>query len=577
MADAVVKYNFTVQNAAQHVGRVTIDLPVITDDQIELKLPIWRSGRYEVLDLSKNITEFSANDREGRALAWRKTDKNTWLVENPDSNQVQVSYLVYANMLRYRVAHIDDSHAFLDASGVFMFNPNLRQTPLTVSLDVPDHWRSRSGMSSPSNHVFVADNYDQLVDSPIESGVHKFLAFELGGRDYEIVIWGEGNYEMADLKANIEKIIQVADDLWGDFPFQRYVFMYHVGEGLRGATEHMNSTIIQSNRFQFKPLEDYFKVLATTAHEFVHTWNVKSYRPSGITPYDYSAENYSQLLWMVEGSTSYYDDLFLLRAGIYTPRDYFKRLADSIHTHLNKPGRAISSVAMSSFDTWLNNDPHFSFNNQVSIYLEGALKSWALDQAIREASDNKFSFDDVQRQLYENHSNLDVGYTETDVQAILSDLTGTPMTDFWQSFITGTTALDFDALLAYYGLRKVFDEDSDKTVWLGLETESNVSGIGIKAVHRNSPAWHAGLSGDDVLLAINGYRVDAVNWSAQLQMMTAGVGYQVSYFRGDKLKTTTVYPASHPNPSFRIEPVAKPSWQQKKVFKDWTGVELPDV
>ncbi|WP_345258709.1 M61 family metallopeptidase [Marinicella pacifica] len=577
MADDGVHYEFSVANAAQHLGRVSMQIPLTAHKQLELKLPVWRTGRYEVLDLSKNITNFSAEDEQGQPLNWHKSDKNTWVIENPTQGPVNIHYLVYANMLRSRVAHIDDSHAFLDASGVFMFVTDLRSSPLSVTMKVPDHWRSRSGMHSPSDHVFVADNYDQLVDSPIESGMHQFMAFQAAERDFEIVIWGEGNVDISDLKAKIEKIIQVAEDLWGDFPFQRYVFMYHVGAGLRGATEHVNSTIIQSDRFQFKPLKNYFKVLATTAHEFVHTWNVKSYRPAGIAPYDYDAENYSALFWMVEGSTSYYDDLFLLRAGIYSPKDYFKELADNIYNHLNKPGREISSVAMSSFDTWLDNDAHFNLNNQVSIYLEGALKSWALDRAIREKSHRRYSYDDVQRALFKQHSNMDVGYTEVDVQTILNHLTDSDMRGFWRTYISGTEALDFDALLAFYGLKRVFDDSDNKPVWLGIETQADEVGVGVRAVHRDSPAWEAGLTGGDVVVAINGLRVHSDNWTDHLAMMSVGVAYEMSFFSGDQLKTVSVRAMNHPNPKFSIQPVDNPTRQQQKVFKDWTGQSLPEV
>lgn len=577
MADDTVKYNFSVTNAAQHLGRVEMVLPATEAQQVTVKLPVWRSGRYEVLNLSKNITDFSAKDESGHDLTWSKSNKNTWVINNPGLGVVTVSYVVYANMLSYRVAHIDETHAFLDASGVFMFAPDLRQSPLTVTLEVPAHWRSRSGMSSPSNHVFVADNYDQLVDSPIESGVHEFLAFAVNNRQYEIIIWGEGNHDISDLKQNIEKIDQVAADLWGDFPFQRYVFIYHVAEGVRGATEHVNSTVIQSHRFQFDPRSDYLKILATTAHEFIHTWNVKSYRPSGIAPYDYSDENYSKLFWMVEGSTSYYDDLFLLRAGIYKPKEYLKKLAGDIHGHLGKPGREVNSVAMSSFDTWLNNDPHFTLNNRVSIYLEGALKSWALDQAIREKTADKYSYDDVQRRLYGAHVNTDIGYDESDVQAILKDLTGSAMTEFWQDFVDGTKALDFDEILAYYGLQRVFDKDSEQTVWLGLETTDDSAGVAVKAVHRNGPAWQAGVTGGDVILAVDGHRVRINDWAARLKMLGLGESHELTYFRGDQIQTTRIYPIAKPNPEFSIEPLAKPSRRQQQAFTSWTGIEFNNL
>lgn len=577
MANESVEYTLTVTDANQHLAQVEIRLPILEAEQIELKLPVWRTGRYEILDLSKNISEFSVENSSAEALLWRKSDKNTWLVDNTTASGVTVRYTVYANMLKQRVAHIDDTHAFIDASGVFMFSPELRQQPLTVQLAVPGQWRSRSGMESIGEHQFKAKNYDQLVDSPIESGIHEFLEFTVADRLYEIIIWGRGNHDILKLKEAIDKIDQVAADLWQDFPFNRYVYMFHVGEGLRGATEHVNSTIIQQGRFNFAPRQDLLKVLATTAHEFIHTWNVKSYRPAGIAPYDYSKENYSSLYWMVEGSTSYYDDLFLLRAGIYKPKDYFERLAQGIQAHLNKPGRLISSVAASSFDTWLNNDRQFSHNNSVSIYLEGALKSWALDREIRARSQFKYSYDDVQRQLYQRFGGSQVGYTVQDVLAIVESLTDEDIGDFWADYIEGTKELDFNELLAFYGLEKVIDEESKTDNWLGLSMTSGSMGPEVANVNRDSPAWQAGLTVGDELLALDGLRVSVEHFDDYLQQLQAGQSYPLVFFRGEQIKIINITPVINPNPNFTIRPLAKPSRNQVRVFKDWTGRSLSSV
>lgn len=572
-----IKYQLNVTDAKHHLANVSITFPNVGSKTLAVKLPLWRSGRYEILNLSKNINQFSAHDASGQALTWHKTDKNSWQLFLQQPGDVTINYQVYANTLKYRVAHIDETHAYLDASGVFMFAPALRQQPLTVSLTVPEPWQSRSGMDQVAAHTFQADNYDQLVDSPIESGVHEFLAFKLDGIDYEIIIWGDGNHDINDLEKQISLMHAEVKKIWQTFPYERYVFMYHAGDGLRGATEHVNSTIIQQARFNFKPRKSYLKVLATTAHELVHTWNVKAYRPAGIAPYDYSQENYSDLFWMAEGITSYYDDLLLLRAGIYQPKDYFEVLAKSIHNHLNKPGRKVESLAQTSFDTWLKDDAQQTHNASTSIYLEGQLMAWRLDQEIRHLTDSQFGMDELQLRLYQQHRNIDRGYSKSDVLKLLKDITDTDMSAFWDDYIEGTTGIDFDQLLSFYGLQRTAkntdDENPATDAWIGAAFNFDHQNVQIKTVDSDSPAWQAGLNAGDQLLAIDGIQVTADDIEKRIQQLNLDQSHTIHYFSAGRLTDTQLTAITDPNPEFKIEPVEKPSKKQKANYKAWTGLD----
>jgi len=195
-----IQYQFNPTDPAHHIGQVQITFPQVTTKTLELKLPVWRSGRYEILNLSKAVNSFTAQHANGQPINWEKTDKNSWKLFLKQPGPVTVSYQIYANTLQQRVVHIDSTHAYLDASGAFMFSPSFREQKLTVKLNVPDVWQSRSGLEKIANHQFIADNYDQLVDSPIETGIHEFISFEVEDKTYEIVIWGEGNHDINDIK-----------------------------------------------------------------------------------------------------------------------------------------------------------------------------------------------------------------------------------------------------------------------------------------------------------------------------------------------------------------------------------------
>lgn len=585
-SQAVVLVDITVDQPQHHYAQITIEFDKFTTAQANFHLPTWRTGRYQIINLANGIRNFSAIDSQGNKLEWQKLDKDTWQVKDALNKKIQISYQVYANQLGQRTRHIDDSHAFIDASTVVMYSDVARDQKHIINLHVPATWNSVSGLDSGhefskeltnKSHQFIAQNYDILVDSPIETGINEHHKFAIEGRDYELVIWGKGNYDSAKMVTDLKVLVQQSKHIWQGYPFKRYVFMVHATSGARGATEHLNSTIIQRSRFKFSDRKDYLGFIATAAHEFVHTWNVKQYRPKGLVPYDYQQENYSTLLWLSEGSTSYLQDQLLLRGDLMSSKEFLEGLAKRITGYIHKPGRENQTVAEASFNKWLEEGGDYDKNHSVNIYSEGFLVSWLLDFSIMEKTALTKSYRDVHKILYRNYK-VPKSFDEKDLLTILSDLTNENYQTWWQANVHGYAQVDFNTLLAKVGLSMSYGEkEKDKTIaWTGIETKKATNGLQITSVEKNSPAWKAGLTLDDIIVAVDGLRMADKDLSTRLKNFMPNDRMSITFFRRDELVTRMIILGETPKDKLKVVPLEQASDAQKAFFKYWTGIEFPN-
>lgn len=581
---ANVVVDISIVNPQHHYAEIKIDFDKLNTAQANFHLPTWRTGRYEIINLANGIREFTAFDSKGNELEWQKIDKDTWQVQNTLNKKVTLSYQVYANQLGQRTRHIDDSHAFLDASTVVMYHDDFRDEKHIIDLHVPKDWRSVSGLesgkksffSSRNKHQFVAQNYDILVDSPIETGINEHHQFSVEGRDYELVIWGKGNYDSAKMVADLTVLVQQSKHIWDDYPFKRYVFMVHATSGARGATEHLNSTIIQTSRFKFSDRKDYLRFISTAAHEFVHTWNVKQYRPKGLVPYDYQHENYSTLLWLSEGSTSYLQNQLLLRGELMSSKEFLESLAKRITGYLHKPGRKDQTIAQASFNKWLEEGGDYDVNHSVNIYSEGFLVSWLLDFSIIENTALSKSYRDVHNILYKDYK-IPKGFDEIDLLTILKEVTQNDYQSWWQENIHGYADVDFNDLLAKAGLTMSYGDKNklEQKPWTGIKTKSVTHGLSITHVEKDSPAWQAGLAVDDIIIAIDDLRMVDKELTGRIKNFKPKDSVSVTFFRRDALATRTIVLGEQPKDKLKIIPLDVVSDEQKAFFKQWTGIEFP--
>lgn len=565
------EYQIRISEPSHHLADIQWQFDASTAGAVDVKMPAWRTGKYEIMDLANGVRRFVVKDETGKELKFAKTEKSTWQVQVEKPGRLTVSYQVYANALDGRSRHIDDTHAYIDSSAYLMFSDESRSQQAVVSLDVPKQWRSTSGMPRLGAHQFKAANYDVLIDSPIETGIHQSYSFKADGRDYEVVIWGEGNYNAGQMVADLEKLVKQTDTIWQGYPYQNYLFIVHATDNARGATEHLNSTVIQRDRFSFKKREQYLEFLATASHELVHTWNVKAYRPAEMVPYDFLNPNYTKLLWISEGSTSYFQNQLLLRAGLMTPQEFYTGLAKALDKFSRLPGAQVQSVAESSFDSWISLPGDHADNFSVNIYSEGYLVSWMLDQWLLKNSDLKANYRDLHNELYQRFAKT-TAFTADDVKAIAHQLTGDSLEPFWQAQVETPLELDASSLLASAGLELVYPKTQKPFSGISSVAKDGVEKV--MKVQRDSPAWQAGLTSEDEIIGVNGLKLKS-SLEDRVKDFNAGDKITLNLFRSGRLLSIDLTLAGASDGAPKVQPVAKPTKAQQAFHKAWLGIELP--
>ena len=606
-----ITYDVSFEHRHAQLVDITMTVRNWTEPTLNIYLPVWRPGRYEVLDTAGSVRGLRASDESGDDLPVEKTQKSCWRISNAAGKTVRISYQLYANSIANRTRHVDETHAFLSGSCVFMYCHERRDAPLWVTLGLPPDWSIASGMAfAPgTRETLVAPDYDTLADSPIEAGIQTVKAFEVAGVEHRFVVWGRADVVPDSLMDDCAKIVKVQHDLFGSFPHTRYVFLTHIAPGLGGGTEHLNSTIIQAKPTAFDTPKDRRNFLALVAHEFFHTWNIKQFRPQGLKPYDYDRENYTTLLWVAEGTTSYYDELLCARAGVWKPDEYLEALASLIDGEVNRPGAGVQSLESSSFDAWIkfNRPTPDSINSTVSFYSKGALVNFLLDADIRARTENAKSLDDLMRALYQRFPLAGPVYTTIDLLSILRELTGADYEPFFSSYIRGVTPISPETIattLAVFGLesRRVADKadkgdplahpasDGDaaapdptapplpepaERAYLGIEVKDAEGAAVVTSVRADSPAYARGVQTDDQIVAMSGHRLKAADLDARLKKRKPGEVVTLTLFRRDQMMSIDVQLASKPAGKFKIDLMKNPTPLQRGVYESWMGQTWP--
>lgn len=600
-----IEYVVKLDAPQTQMVEIEMRVPDVRGESLEVALPVWRPGRYDVLDSAGGVRDVQAQDGQGRSLKIGKIDKSTWRVDvsTERNGTVRVSYRVYCNELGSRTRHVDDTHAFLSGSSVFFYVPSRRNEQIHVHIEAPAEWKVASGLESmPSAlRTLLAANYDVLVDSPIEVGLHDMIEFEVQGKLHQIVIWGEADYDAEELKTDFAKIVQAQAEIFGQMPYERYVFLTHVGSGMGGGTEHLNSTIMQTRRAALEDESAYKRFLGLVSHEFFHTWNVKQLRPAGIQQYDYARENYTKLLWVCEGTTSYYDDLTRARTGLLKTDDYTKRLAGAVGSMRDRPGTYVQSLEESSFDAWIkfNTSTPDSVNSTVSFYSNGAMVSLALDMELRHRTENRVTLDTLMRKMYERFPLGGGGYVPQDLVEVASELCGADLDPFFAKYVRGTGVPDFESLLQTVGLELTFKrtvkgdeaQDNDETdkddapaapaepalkAYIGLNLSSGTGGASVRTVLADGPAYDIGILPGDEIVALSGRRLRASELDSRLKKLAPGDVVTLHVMRRDELRVFEVTLDGKPDGTWTIKHVKEPTEAQIQAYESWINQDWPE-
>ncbi|MEO8936403.1 MAG: PDZ domain-containing protein [Burkholderiaceae bacterium] len=596
---AGVRYRLTPIDPKGHLFEVVCDVFEPSPAGQRFTLPAWIPGSYMIREFARNIVSISAH-AGSTPLALVKKDKDTWIAPSCDG-PLQLRYRVYAWDASVRAAHLDETHAFVNGTSVFLCVEGFERAPHDVELiapvgrayrdwqvatTLPEHGAARHGFGT-----YRADDYDALVDHPIEMGTFRLERFVAAGVAHEIAYTGVvPNLDAACVNADLARLCAAqirffsnGESTGTDAPFDRYLFLTTVsGEGY-GGLEHRSSTALLCTRDSLPIVKkgkasdrsnDYLTFLGLVSHEYFHSWNVKRMKPAVFAPYDLSQENYTSLLWIFEGFTSYYDDLFLLRTGLATEAQYFAMIAKTIDDILAGEGRRTQSVAESSFDAWTKyyRQDENAPNAIVSYYKKGSLIALCLDLTIRQKRRGKSSLDDAMRLMWQRYGRdfYEGGLTglpEDAFPALIREATGVDVHEQIQRWAYGTDDLPLSALLAAFGITLRFTVQRP-----GPSIGARITTVGtdtrLAGVPTGGAAHAAGLSAGDTLIAIDGLRVMPGRLDTLLARHQPGDAVELTTFRNDVLQVRKLTLAAAAQTA-AIESTAKPTVRAAALRDAW--------
>lgn len=575
-----VIYNVTSPELLNHKLRIEAEFPIeaFEGGEMTLALPVWTPGSYKVRDYSKSITEIELIGAPNARL--EKTAKNRWTVrgELPPGQPVKVAYTVYGRELTVRTNFFTPELSLVVGAATFL-------TPAPIDGDeeaiyqvrFPDLTKPVSSglgrLESESVPTFVAESYDQLVDSPLLFGDITIHPFQAGGLPHTLVQAGDQRYwNLPDSLRDATKVVETVQKFWGETPYQDYHILNLIAEA-RGGLEHLNSTVLMTSRFATSDRDKYIEWLSLVCHEHFHAWNVKRLRPKALGPFDYEQEVLTPSLWVAEGVTSYYDDLLVRRAGLSTRAEYLKALSGQLNTLMSTPGRLQRPLTEASLDAWIRlyQPTDNTINDDVSYYNKGAVVAWLLDTEIRKQTNGAKTLDHVMREAYRQYSKT--GFEEAEFRALVEKVSGVKLGAFFTKSLDSTEELDFTSALEYWGLEwKPDDEKVAKEPYLGVNTNSSDQRL-VDSVLAGGPAAQSGISPGDELLAIDGVRIPAAGPSAVLKFLKADQSTKVLLSRQGRILEKTVTLAAQPAPKRTLK-VREGAGAQPGRLDAWLGPEI---
>ncbi|GAB2964478.1 PDZ domain-containing protein [Hymenobacter coalescens] len=521
--------------------QLQLAVPAEATEPLELQLPAWRPGRYELQNFGQKIQRVEAFDADsGAPLSLQKLTKDRWQIEQVAGRTVRVQYNFYAHQMDAGGSWLDETQLYLNGIQCFMYAEGRRSEPCQLHLALPEGWRIACGMPEVEKHVLQAASFDELVDSPlIASPTLQHAQYEAGGLPFHV--WVQGSEArpnwpvlIRDFKAFSEEQLR----LFGGFPARDYHFLnqilpykhYH-------GVEHLNSTVVTLGPAELLMTEGLYKeFLGVSCHELFHVWNIKAIRPAEMQPYDYTRENYFRTCFVAEGITTYYGEYLLARAGVRTARQYFEEVNTVLRKYYDDHGRYHLSVADASMDLWLDGYKPGVPDRKVSVYHKGALVALLLDLHIRRLHHHQRSLDDVMRRLWQEFGQTGIGYTEDDYRRIVTEVAGTDMDWYFEQHIYGTQELEpaLDEALHFVGCALMIQPSASASEGLfGFRTVVKNERTEVTDIYPDSPAARA-LTVDDQIVAVNGRRVDM---NLQNLLSTGQPEYDISVFRQDRLLT----------------------------------------
>jgi predicted metalloprotease with PDZ domain len=574
-ADLAIRYTLDLRSPETHQVKVEMSIPEVPPETL-IQFPAW-NALYQIRDFVRNVEHVRA-ECDGHKQKLHRVDPDTWRTGTESCSTLAVHYAVYANDEGPFSSVLNEHHSFMNLAMLLFYLPQGRGRPSRVAFILPEGWKLATLLpDGPQPDEFAAPDYDALVDSPAEAGHFDDFSYQQGGAAFRVIVDADPqDYSSGRLLTALEKITSTETAMMRDVPFSRYTFIFHfLPNGGGGGMEHANGTAISLSPSVVR--DNWLAVESTAAHEFFHLWNVKRIRPAGLEPVDYVHGNDTGALWFSEGVTSTYQELTLLRAGLTSREEFYRRIAYQIGLLQERPARLFQSVEQAGRSAWLEKYlDYLRSERSISYYNKGELLGFLLDLALRNATMNGHGLDDVMRRLDNEFAKRGRFFTDADLRSVVGEVAPdfTDRDKFFDDYVYGTRELDYDTYLGYAGLQLVTTPAAQGA--LGFRAERGFSGpITVETVDSDSNAARAGVSKGDVLVKMNGRLLNAL---PELLLGKSKGGEKVDFEvrRGNQILNIKYRLEESHITSYRLVEIPHPTDEQLRVRQGWlegkTGV-----
>lgn len=501
-AQEPVNYLVRVEDPSTRLYHVEAELPASGPVTL-VSLPAWTPGHYEIENYSRYVRNFAANAGDGHTLRWDKVDKDTWRIFGEGAAHVRVSFDFLADTVSLSGSLLTDDFGFFNGTNLFVYPETGYGFPARVRFELPEGWKVATELKqSGEPDVYLAEDYHELVDNPTFVGHFAIDSAMADGVWTRLAIYPAEYLEHPAGKMTMDALQTIADyahDLFGEPPYERYTTLFYLYPGQAswaGGLEHANSQfdISAAVLFEDTDLMPPFGY-SLYAHEYYHAWNVKRIRPAEMWPYDYSRAQYSPLLWVSEGFSSYYEGLILVRTGLWDEEALWRQISRNISAVEELPVTSVEDVSLS---TWMRPFPV----SEQYYYDKGSLLGLLLDVKIRGATANRHSLDDVMARLYRDHYQRNRGFTTQELLGYIAEYMSAEETQaFYHDYIDGREPLPYQEVLALAGMTHRVDTIVAPRLGVGLSL-SEEGQVLITEVAPGSTASRAGLQAGDQLLRV---------------------------------------------------------------------------
>ncbi|MEZ5966491.1 MAG: PDZ domain-containing protein [Planctomycetota bacterium] len=584
-----LRYLLDARRGRDHRFAVALEMDVHPHGgDLELFLPVWTPGSYLIREYQRHLGELRACDPvTGQAATWCKSAKNRYRFRvAPSTRRLRIDYTVFAHELTVRTADLTEDHAFWNGACLFLWPVGERDAGATIDLALPDGWSVWTWLpleSEQSRVRYSVAGLDQLVDCPVLcSADARVVDFDVAGRPHRFVFDDLAGLELpTGLAADTAEIVTQAMRVFGveSLPYERYDFLTLLSDRGHGGLEHADGSVLLAPRTNLTSPRGYRDFMGLVAHEFFHVFNVKRLRPEELWQVDYEAENHTQLLWVAEGFTAYYDDLLCCRAGVVSARKYLQTVADNIADAHRTPGRLVHPLADASYDAWIKlyRPDEDSRNSSQSYYVNGGLAALCLDLEIRVRTRGVRGLDDAMQLLWKRTYLRGRGYTYDDVVAALTDAAGSDLATLVDSLVRQPFDPDFAAALRPLGLDLVrMPLTADRPPYLGIQLQAGTTIVA--SVSRSGPAARGGVAAGDEILAVGGLR--ATNAALDEILRAIPRGHQPCSVlvarRGRILERHVTLESGEANTGYRIDVASGSSAEQDALRRGWLGKKCAD-